>query len=273
MTSDAKIGLLLGLVFIFIIAFIINGLPNFRNEANSNELTTNMVSLEDRSLGIATRERKAEESLSWTELLEGSALDLNDRRPTGEKSEGIRSVLALPGTDLASKGTTETALKTDTGSSMPAAPRIYIIRAGDNLAAIAQKCYGPVEGNKRINISRIFQANRDQIRSADEVYVGQKLLIPSLSTLMPDRDDTADAIPDTVFEKVKSVGRRHLSTRETRTNQSKWYTVREGDSLWKIAANQLGNGTRYMEISKLNIDILDDEDDLAVGMRLRMPIQ
>ena len=30
MTSDAKIGLLLGLVFIFVIAFIINGLPNLR---------------------------------------------------------------------------------------------------------------------------------------------------------------------------------------------------------------------------------------------------
>jgi nucleoid-associated protein YgaU len=273
MTSDAKIGLLLGLVFIFIIAFIINGLPNFRNEANSNELTTNMVSLEDRSLGIATRERKAEESLSWEELLEKSALDLNDRRPTGEKSEGIRSVLALPGADLTNNDTMETAHKTDTVSSLSTASQIYVVKEGDNLAAIAQKCYGSVEGNKRINVSRIFQANRDQLRSADEVYVGQKLLIPSLSTLMSDRDDTADAISDTVFEKVKSVGRRHLSTHETRTNQDRWYTVREGDSLWKIAANQLGSGTRYTEISKLNIDILDDEDNLAVGMRLRMPIQ
>ena len=30
MTSDAKIGLLLGLVFIFVIAFVINGLPSLR---------------------------------------------------------------------------------------------------------------------------------------------------------------------------------------------------------------------------------------------------
>ena len=37
MTSDAKIGLLLGLVFIFIIAFVINGLPRFRNATDSNE--------------------------------------------------------------------------------------------------------------------------------------------------------------------------------------------------------------------------------------------
>jgi len=37
MTSDAKIGLLLGLVFIFIIAFIIKGLPQFRNGSDSRE--------------------------------------------------------------------------------------------------------------------------------------------------------------------------------------------------------------------------------------------
>ena len=35
MTSDAKIGLLLGLVFIFIIAFVINGLPRFRRAVSS----------------------------------------------------------------------------------------------------------------------------------------------------------------------------------------------------------------------------------------------
>ena len=39
MTSDAKIGLLLGLVFIFIIAFIINGLPKFGHNSNNNDST------------------------------------------------------------------------------------------------------------------------------------------------------------------------------------------------------------------------------------------
>jgi len=49
--------------------------------------------------------------------------------------------------------------------------------------------------------------------------------------------------------------------------------VREGDSLWRIAAERLGNGSRYNEIAKLNADVLDDEDTLAVGMRLRLPGQ
>ena len=47
--------------------------------------------------------------------------------------------------------------------------------------------------------------------------------------------------------------------------------MREGDSLWQIAAEQLGNGSRYTELAELNADILDDEDTVLVGMRLKLP--
>ncbi|NQT01661.1 MAG: hypothetical protein HQ580_06545, partial [Planctomycetes bacterium] len=58
MTSDAKVGLLLGLFFIFVIAFIINGLPRFRSESNNNELTTMANSPNDSYIG--SNERKAQ---------------------------------------------------------------------------------------------------------------------------------------------------------------------------------------------------------------------
>ena len=61
MTSDAKVGLLLGLFFIFVIAFIINGLPRFRSDTNSNELTTMANSPNDSYMG--SNERKAQEAL------------------------------------------------------------------------------------------------------------------------------------------------------------------------------------------------------------------
>ncbi|MBA7693866.1 hypothetical protein ES703_102462 [subsurface metagenome] len=72
-----------------------------------------------------------------------------------------------------------------------------------------------------------------------------------------------------MLEKVKSIGKRHLSA----DGHRRWYVVQEGDSLWRIAAEQLGSGSRYSEIAGLNADILDDEDSLAVGMRLKMPVR
>jgi len=53
----------------------------------------------------------------------------------------------------------------------------------------------------------------------------------------------------------------------------KQYIVREGDNLWRIAEKQLGDGSRYEEICKLNANILKDEDSLIVGMLLIVPAQ
>ncbi|MHC4552457.1 MAG: LysM peptidoglycan-binding domain-containing protein [Planctomycetota bacterium] len=48
------------------------------------------------------------------------------------------------------------------------------------------------------------------------------------------------------------------------------YTVAEGDSLWKIAATELGNGLRYKDIIKLNPGI-DEKSKLDIGMKLKLP--
>jgi len=57
MTSDAKIGLLLGLVFIFVIAFVINGLPSLRPPIGKVEATT--LTGEDFEIGVTGRADKA----------------------------------------------------------------------------------------------------------------------------------------------------------------------------------------------------------------------
>lgn len=49
------------------------------------------------------------------------------------------------------------------------------------------------------------------------------------------------------------------------------YTVRFGDSLWKIAQTQLGAGARWKEIFDLNTDVLTDPAKVTPGMSLRIP--
>ena len=285
MTSDAKIGLLLGLVFIFIIAFIINGLPRFRSNTNNNELTTNTVNLPDDSMGIAAKERKAQGVFSRVgRLTQGRVGQV----PVVSKNEGaVRFEMPLPEGTSAVKDdlivetpidrikpsallseTNEKTKVNKTRSVEPALPKTYVVSEGDNLAVIAQKFYGPDAGNKKINVMRIFEANRKLLKSLDEIYVGQKLTIPPLI------DKTGSVFSDSLFDKVKSIGRRLTSSETSKTpsvRQSKQYVVREGDSLWRIAVEQLGDGTRYKELSEINADILGNEDYLTVGMQLRIP--
>ena len=51
------------------------------------------------------------------------------------------------------------------------------------------------------------------------------------------------------------------------------YTVKRGDSLWKIAKERLGDGTRYVELVALNEAVLDGRPDFLVpGTILRVPV-
>jgi nucleoid-associated protein YgaU len=291
MTSDAKVGLLLGLIFIFIIAFIINGLPRFRGDTSNNELTTTLVGQQDEPPGIGDKERKAQEVFNRAKQAKKELAD--EVQGPAEKVEDIRFEIPLPErapvakkdepivktTDDQAVGAASVPIADDKTEAKkpedvkPALPKIYVVAEGDNLAAIAQKCYGAEEGNRKINVMRIFQANRELLKSPDEIYVGQKLTIPPL-TSTPDKDKIESVFPETVFDKVESIGKRWLSADQPKANkaeQSRQYVVREGDSLWQIAAERLGDGNRYKEIIKLNDNILEDENTLAVGMRLRLP--
>jgi nucleoid-associated protein YgaU len=149
-------------------------------------------------------------------------------------------------------------------------PETYIVEYGDTLAHIAKKFYGSEEGNKKVNIEAIFRANRKTLKSPDQVYEGQKLTIPALA--LSETTSKKDGIfSGSIFQKVASIGRRHLSPDTSKQTKTRKYVVREGDNLWKIAAAQLGNGNRYTEIAQLNCSALESEDDLSVGMSLKLP--
>lgn len=232
-----------------------------------------------------------QEEINWNQLLEKTSPS-----KTGELSEGqqdVSSITTVPGDiPLAKEPNEEFAENqaqvnqglSSSGSAIEGAevkkplpaqtsawPKTYTVADGDSLADIAIKFYGPREGNKSININRIFEANRKILRTASEIFIGQKLIIPAPLSSTSGKDNKNSAFSSSIFEKVESIGRKNTSTDAQSAKQGKFYTVREGDSLWKIAAEQLGNGNRYAEISKLNGDILSNEDSLVVGTRLKIP--
>jgi nucleoid-associated protein YgaU len=53
--------------------------------------------------------------------------------------------------------------------------------------------------------------------------------------------------------------------------QSATYTVKAGDTLSRIAKEQLGNANAYMEIFNANRDQLEDPDKIKPGQVLKIP--
>ena len=312
MTSDAKIGLLLGLVFIFIIAFIINGLPKLRGETDSNELTTNMA--RDEAPGLAARERRFEEEIfappsptlnkQPTEQLQlsfdspgadsvdngaaryrtplpGAGVDTTDifgRQPAaGFDRKSIGPILIedqskppRPAVTAEKRWPDSTEPPKLIRPVKPARPKTYVVSQGDNLGVIAKKFYGAEQGNRVVNVTRIFEANRKLLKSPDGIYIGQKLIIPALPAAILDKAKSS-VLGGSMFEPAKSVGQRHTAGAPVKPELGRFYTVKDGDSLWKISTEQLDNGARFKEIAKLNADILPNADDLKLGMRLKMP--
>jgi nucleoid-associated protein YgaU len=361
MTSDAKIGLLLGLIFIFVIAFVINGLPNLRPQTTRGEaVPTNMMPTTDENLGVADKAQKAQETIGWSDILDKqtdepqeppvATKNAEPATPTAEPPvaadnarESIRSILPMPsagsiekltkglgdivqtltqtsGPAAAQEKTTEpapsvevaksqpkpeaklerpqTAQATETAKPAASAPagalKTYVVVDGDTLASVAKKVYGVEEGNRIINNLRIFEANRNILKSPDDIVVGQELVIPPPAKPKPVEKQPDTVLPKTLFEKVEAIGKRRVPNPDKTeppkqpapekpavakkepakpAANERWYVVQENDNLWKIASTQLGSGARYEEISKLNADILKGDIKLNTGMRLRLPSQ
>jgi nucleoid-associated protein YgaU len=157
-------------------------------------------------------------------------------------------------------------------------PKTYKVVKGDSLEAIAKRMYGATEGAKRSSIKRIFEANKSILSSPEELSVDQQLTIPApaggSSSPAPAVATTGTRPSSTPAKSASTAPAKPAVTTktETSTQGQRYYTVKEGDSLWKIATSQLGKGNRYQEILKLNSDTLkNSESNLEQGMKLRLP--
>ena len=131
-------------------------------------------------------------------------------------------------------------------------------------------CLGDAnEPNGTENSIRMLQNNSILPASYDKNSLGQSLVVPKLSESELDKVIWG-VFPRSMFEQVESIGKRHILT-DKNVEKGKHCVVKEGDSLWSIAAEKLGDPNRYKEISKLNADVLKNDHDLTIGMRLSLP--
>ncbi|MGH3936266.1 MAG: LysM peptidoglycan-binding domain-containing protein [Pseudonocardiaceae bacterium] len=119
------------------------------------------------------------------------------------------------------------------GAAPPTPMPTYVVRPGDNLTKIAREQLG--DGNRW---PEIFALNRNIIRHPDRIFPGQTLILPSGPATQP---------------------------------PPRFYIVRPGDNLTKIAREQLGDGNRWPEIFALNGDVISNPNVIVVGQVLLLP--
>jgi spore germination protein YaaH len=113
---------------------------------------------------------------------------------------------------------------------------IYQVKSGDTLWKIAQSQLGA--GNRYPEIKKLNNL------TSDTIYPGMQLKIPGKTTTTP----STPSVPS--------------------TPSYRQYTVKSGDTLWKIAQAQLGAGNRYSEIKKINNLT---SDTIYPGQVLKLP--
>lgn len=156
-------------------------------------------------------------------------------------------------------------------------PFEYKAEQGDTLSKLAGKYLG---GNTKTNRELIVRANPSLKDNPDKIVVGHTYVIPappaqpqpapSAPVVLVEQRQTkpTDRMP-TAPQQQQPQSRRQVADAALPAGQA-WYTVRENDSLWKIASEQLGSGNAAEKIKELNQDVLKG-DTIVPGMRLRLP--
>lgn len=151
-------------------------------------------------------------------------------------------------------------LKTSEGLSDSYLPdmKFYTWKAGDSLRSIAERYYGDAT-----KLALLRRHNEGRV----DVQAGEKILIPVFDLESP---MTAAAEP-TSATPAAAVAKGVTPVQPVKAGGPRTHVVKEGESLWKIAKQELGSGARWKEIYESNRDVLATPDALHTGLRLRIP--
>lgn len=134
--------------------------------------------------------------------------------------------------------------------------RMITVQEGDSLSELASEHLGSAG-----KWPQIMAVNSDVLEKPEQLRAGMKLRIPA-EEVAEVIEEANNALVPTPREQPEVV---------TERIEANTYTVKEGDSLYRIAEKLLGDGDRYDEIYQANKDKLSSASDIRVGMKLTLP--
>jgi nucleoid-associated protein YgaU len=140
-----------------------------------------------------------------------------------------------------------------------AAPKEYVAQPGDSLSRMAKTLLG---SSNAANRQAIINANPSLKDDPDHVVAGQTYIIPVKAEATANSAQPPTPAPAPLPQQTNS---------EPAPSKEVIYTVKPNDSIWKIANNVVGDPSTVDAIKELNADVLNGNDVIKVGMKLRLP--
>jgi nucleoid-associated protein YgaU len=142
----------------------------------------------------------------------------------------------------------------------------YTWKTGDTFPGLAQRFYG--DPSRLATLKRLNEGRTD-------VQPGERVLVPVFD-LDAAQGSTAPA-PSAVAKAptatpaVAPKGDTGHAVPASSTKGARVHVVADGESLWKIAKQELGSGARWNEIYEANRDVLPTPEAVHTGQKLRIP--
>ncbi|MFM7280568.1 MAG: LysM peptidoglycan-binding domain-containing protein [Planctomycetia bacterium] len=139
----------------------------------------------------------------------------------------------------------------------------YRWQQGDGWVKLAERLYG--NGAK---FSLLKNANEGR----DDIQPGEQILVPifDVESMAAAPANAAPAEP--AASKPATAGDKKSSKKAALVSTGgKVHEVKKGESLWKIAKSELGDGNRWKEIYEINKDQMKSPEAVRVGMKLKLP--
>ena len=230
----------------------------------------------------------AEEPMPAPEDREPEASESAEEAPTGRLAFGparVETPTPAPGPAEAPPKEAEQANDASvaaSGTPPPAALKrpVHLVAKGETLTAIACRYYGADAARLW---RRIWEANKERLPDPDRLKCGQSLVIPGLPAEMPTPEaEVADAgaaedageqeaAPSATLETLARRFRVRLDEGEVAGDPAETpptYTVRKGDTFYRIARKVYGEASLAGKLVRKNRDRVPDARRLRIGQTI-----
>lgn len=158
----------------------------------------------------------------------------------------------------------------DPATAIPSTPRSVIVKPGDTLSGLASQYLGTSR-----RWQELLDANKDKMDTPQDLRVGMTINLPGTSSVAT--TSSAAATSSTASSAASSSPAASntpaVVAAQSNAPSNMVYTVQPGDTLSRIAESKLGNGSLWNSIYQANRDQLKNANDLAPGMKIKIPVQ